>query len=86
MVLTRQKPTRTNRLPMALLLEADGEGRESLPGSTLEHGVREEKAPERLVKGVGPIDSCSVRGRENDATKLRQTASESYERGNPETR
>ena len=30
---------------MALLLEADGEVREGLPGSTLEHGMREEKAP-----------------------------------------
>ena len=45
MVLTCQKPTQTNRLPMALLLEADGEVREGLPGSTLEHGMREEKAP-----------------------------------------
>ena len=45
MVLTHQKPTQTNRLPMALLLEADGEVREGLPGSTLEHGMREEKAP-----------------------------------------
>ena len=49
MVLTCQKPTQTNRLPMALLLEADGEVREGLPGSTLEHGMREEKAPGFLV-------------------------------------
>ena len=45
MVLTCQKPTQTNRLPKALMLEADGEVREGLPGSTLEHGMREEKAP-----------------------------------------
>jgi hypothetical protein len=43
MLLTQQKPTQTDRLPMALLPDADGEVREGLPGSTLERGMREEK-------------------------------------------
>ena len=46
MLLTQQKPTQTDRLPMALLLKADGEVREGLPGSTLERGMREEKRQE----------------------------------------
>ena len=46
MVLTCQKPTQTDRLPMALLLDAVGEVREGLPGSTLERGMREEKRQE----------------------------------------
>ena len=43
MLLTQQKPIQTDRLPKALLLEAVGEVREGLPGSTLERGMREEK-------------------------------------------
>jgi hypothetical protein len=35
MLLTQQKPTQTDRLPMALSLKAVGEVREGLPGSTL---------------------------------------------------
>ena len=46
MLLTQQKPTQTDRLPMALLLKAVGEVREGLPGSTLERGMREEKRQE----------------------------------------
>ena len=46
MVLTCQKPTQTDRLPMALLLKAVGEVHEGLPGSTLERGMREEKRQE----------------------------------------
>ena len=46
MLLTQQKPTQTDRLPTALLLKADGEVREGLPGSTLERGMREEKRQE----------------------------------------
>lgn len=45
MVLTHQKPTQTDRLLTALLLDANGEVREGLPESTLERGMREEKAP-----------------------------------------
>ena len=57
MLLTQQKPTQTDRLPKALLLEAVGEVREGLPGSTLERGMREEKRQEpgrpcRLLFGL----------------------------------
>lgn len=46
MLLTQQKPIQTDRLPIALVLKADGEVREGLPGSTLERGMREEKRQE----------------------------------------
>ena len=46
MLLTQQKPTQPDRLPMALVPDAVGEVREGLPGSTLERGMRAEKRQE----------------------------------------
>ena len=43
MVLTCQKPTQTNRLPKALLLEADGEVREGSAGVHLREWYATEK-------------------------------------------
>jgi hypothetical protein len=53
MLLTQQKPTQTDRLLTALLLDANGEVREGLPESTLERGMREERTPGTFLNEGG---------------------------------